>query len=136
MADFTTEYTAHQAARAKANALNKTVVFEALASAGIASVHADFDGCGDSGQINEITARAGNEAVDFPCVAILLHDTQWGNPESAPKNVNLRQAVEDLCYGYLEQTHSGWENNDGGRGEFTFDVAESRISLNFTGYYT
>ena len=31
----------------------------------------------------------------------------------------------------LEQTHGGWENNDGAYGEFTFDVAERTIKLDF-----
>ena len=136
MTDFMSEYAKHQAARAKANALNKTVLFDALSAAGITTVHAEFDGSGDSGQINDVTARAGDQAAEFPCVAILLHDTQWGKQELATKKVNLREAVEDLCYGCLEQTHPGWENNDGARGEFTFDVAQRCITLNFTGYYT
>jgi hypothetical protein len=43
----------------------------------------------------------------------------------------LPEAAEELCYGYLEQEHGGWENNDGGQGEFTFNVAERRIELDF-----
>ncbi len=136
MTDFVTEYSQHQAARAKANGMNKTVLFDALAAAGITSVHVEFDGCGDSGQINDVTAKAGDQPTEFPCVAIVLHDTQWGKQELATKKLSLREAVEDLCYGCLEQTHPGWENNDGGRGEFEFDVAKRSITLNFTGYYT
>ena len=136
MTDFMSEYAKHQAARAKANALNKTVLFDALSAAGITTVHAEFDGSGDSGQINDVTARAGDQAAEFPCVAILLHDTQWGKQELATKKVNLREAVEDLCYGCLEQTHPGWENNDGGYGEFRIDVAKRSIELEFNGRFT
>ena len=136
MTDFETKYAEHQAARAKANALNKTVLFDALVAAGITSVHADFDGCGDSGQINDVTARAGDQTAEFPCVTVVLHDTQWGKQDLTAKNVSLQEAVYDLCYGCLEQTHPGWENNDGGCGEFEFDVAKRSITLNFTGYYT
>lgn len=125
-----------QAARAKANASNKTVLFDALAVAGITSVHADFDGAGDSGQINDVTAHAGEQTADFPCVMIVLHDTEWGKQDLTTRERGLREAVEDLCYGCLEQTHPGWENNDGARGEFAFDVAARSITLSFTGYYT
>jgi hypothetical protein len=45
--------------------------------------------------------------------------------------MSLREAVEELCYGYLEQENAGWENNDGAFGEFNFDVAERRIALDF-----
>src|SRR3954453_1697142 len=103
MTDFMSEYAKHQAARAKANALNKTVLFDALSGAGITSVHAEFDGSGDSGQINDVTACAGDQTAEFPCVAILLHDTQWGKQELATKKINLREAVEDLCYGCLDR---------------------------------
>src|SRR5579884_284815 len=136
MSDFEAKYAEHQAARAKANALNKTVLFDALASAGITSVHAEFDGAGDSGQINEVTAMAGDQTAEFPCVTIVLNDSEWGKQELVTKNVSLQEAVYELCYGCLEQTHPGWENNDGARGEFDFDVAKRGITLSFTGYYT
>ena len=103
MTDFMSEYAKHQAARAKANALNKTVLFDALSAAGITTVHAEFDGSGDSGQINDVTAVAGDQAAEFPCVAILLHDTQWGKQELATKKVDLREAVEEEGSEHLAQ---------------------------------
>ena len=36
----------------------------------------------------------------------------------------------------LEQEQGGWENNDGAFGEFTFDVAERTIELEFNGRFT
>jgi hypothetical protein len=48
----------------------------------------------------------------------------------------LPEAVEVLCYGYLEQEHDGWENNDGAYGEFCFDVHERTIALELHVRYT
>jgi hypothetical protein len=39
-------------------AANKTALFDALAAAGITTVIVNFDGCGDSGQIETIEPRA------------------------------------------------------------------------------
>jgi hypothetical protein len=35
----------------------------------------------------------------------------------------LSEAIETLCYSYLEQEHGGWENNDGAFGTFELDIA-------------
>src|SRR3546814_8041154 len=36
-----------------------------------------------------------------------------------------------MCYDLLESKHGGWENNEGGYGEFTFDVAAGTIVFDF-----
>ena len=41
------------------------------------------------------------------------------------------EAIETLGYDCLEEDHGGWENNDGAYGEFTFDVAERTITLDY-----
>ena len=48
----------------------------------------------------------------------------------------LRDAIDELCFDYLSQEHGGWENNDGGEGEFTFRVEDSSIDLDFVQFYT
>src|SRR5436190_1010560 len=56
MSDFETTYARHKELCAKTNELNKAVLFDALAPAGITTIHVEFDGEGDSGQINGISA--------------------------------------------------------------------------------
>ena len=136
MSDFLTAYTWHREAVAKANALNKDLVFDALAAAGITHVFVEFDGCGDSGQIESACARVNDTPIDFPTATVNLHTTSWNQAELGRKETSLAEAVENLCYGCLEQTHAGWENNDGAYGDFTFDVAERKITLDFNGRYT
>jgi hypothetical protein len=61
--------------------------------------------------------------------------SQWG-ANTRRSDQPLRDAIETLCYDYLEQEHGGWENNDGAYGEFQFDVAERTIELEFSSRYT
>jgi hypothetical protein len=136
MKDFETTYARHKELSAKANERNKTLLFDALAPAGITSIHVDFDGEGDSGQINGVLVLAGNQPVQLPATQIALHRLHWGQTQTEPSEFKLAEAIETLCYDYLEQTHGGWENNDGGYGEFAFDVAKRTIDLEFNGRYT
>ena len=56
---------------------------------------------------------------------------QWGQSEIARPTQSVRDAVETLAYDFLEQTHGGWENNEGAYGEFTFDVGDRTIRLDY-----
>ncbi len=120
----------------KANDLNKAIVFDALIAAGITNVIVGFDGEGDSGQIDGAAAYAGDKLVNFPDTKVTIHDAQYNKDDLDTRETTLRDAVEDLCYGYLEQEHGGWEINDGAYGEFTIDVPARKISLDFNARFT
>ncbi|MGB9069419.1 MAG: DUF6878 family protein [Candidatus Acidiferrales bacterium] len=136
MSDFAADYALHLKTVAETNAFNKTVIFDALSPAGITSITVTFDGCGDSGQIDDITAYSGEQQTEFPATKVTLRVTSWGQPKMIDRESLLSEAVEDLCYSCLEQTHGGWENNDGAYGEFAFDIAERKITLDFNGRFT
>jgi hypothetical protein len=136
MNDFETTYARHKELRAKANELNKAVLFDALAPTGITSIHVEFDGEGDSGQINGVSACAGDQQAQLPATQLTLHQLLWGQTQLTPSEFTLEAAIEALCYDYLEQEHGGWENNDGGHGEFIIDVAKREIDLEFYARYT
>ena len=97
---------------------------------------ATFDGEGDSGQIEDIQAYTGEAEAELPTLSVECQQVAWNSPKLEASSVNLRQAIEALCYDYLEQEHGGWENNDGAFGEFTFDVAGRRIDLKFNGRFS
>ncbi len=115
---------------------NKAVLFDALAAAGITSVHVEFDGYGDSGQIEDITVKAGEEPAELPDERIEIFDPVWGSADLEKQTVTIGEAIEALAYAFLRQTHAGWENNDGAYGDFTFDVATRTISLDYNERYT
>jgi hypothetical protein len=128
-------YQRYTKALAEANRINKEALFDVLTQAAITSVSVEFDGEGDSGQIGEMTARAGGETVPLPNLVVALYCATTGKPTYS-RAKSLPEAIEMLCYGYLEQAHGGWENNDGAYGEFTFDVATRMIELEFNARFT
>ena len=131
MNDFRQQYELYLKAVANANELNKTVVFDALAAACLTRVTVEFDGEGDSGQINGIAAHAGEAPAELPSTSLKLHRAPQNGGDLRTAEATLRDAIETLCYDYLSQTHGGWENNDGAYGEFIFDVAERTITLDY-----
>ena len=111
--------------------VNKTALFDALAAAGITTVFVNFDGCGDSGQIEMLEAKAGDDVIPLPTVQIEIASAVWGSATIDRQTRPLEEAIEILVYDVLNETHGGWENNDGACGEFTFDVAERTITLDY-----
>jgi hypothetical protein len=129
-------YDRHAKALKQANLINKTAVFEALAVAGITSVTVEFDGEGDSGQIESVIACAGDARVELPATPITLHKPSGREDALIPAEAPLTEAIESLCYDFLSQEHDGWENNDGAFGQFDFKVAERRVELEFNGRFS
>ncbi len=111
--------------------VNKAALFDALAAAGITTVIVNFDGCGDSGQIEAIEVRAGDDECALPAVEIEIASANWGSATIDRQTQPVREAIETLVYDVLNQTHGGWEINDGSYGDFTFDVASRTITLDY-----
>jgi hypothetical protein len=125
---------------------DREVLFAALTAAGIRKVIVQFDGSGDDGCIGSVEAYAaedeGETQLPQTPVTIKTIGQRWS---SDPCQVNEKTvamvsdnddgAIETVCYGYLEQTHGGWEISDGevdgAYGSFTFNVAEKTITLDF-----
>lgn len=129
-------YERRRQAQAKLNESNKDAVFDGLALANITEVRVDFDGEGDSGQINGVAAFRGEEATDLPKTRVAIQTVSWQSDEIVTTDQGLEEAIETLCYSYLEETHGGWENNEGGFGEFRFDVKKRSVELEFNGRFS
>ena len=114
---------------------NKTVLFDTLTAAGITKVVVHFDGCGDNGQIEDVTTYVGDAEAEIPSCAIEIARPRWGEPEAHQEPCSLHDAIEALSYDALEETHAGWENNEGAYGDFTFDVAARTITLDYNERY-
>lgn len=128
------------AAQAKLEAelftFNKAALFNALGLASVTRVVVSFDGYGDSGQIENVEAQAGDEPITMPAAAIEIAEAVWDQAEPKRSSVSIAAAVESLAYDVLERTHRGWENNDGAYGDIIFDVAEGVITLDYNERYT
>lgn len=118
-----------RAAFAEQLVLLKASLFELLAARGIVLVTVTFDGCGDSGQIDDVVAfdEHGEVAVPEDKLASAKVDSQavTGTDDGEP----VKDVIETLAYDLLQSEHGGWENNEGAYGEFRFDVADRTITL-------
>jgi hypothetical protein len=119
---------------ADSRAHNKNLIFAALAEAGVHKVTVEYDGSGDSGQIENVEAwNAGDQRIPFPSDTRIQLGS--GNPDHPLTELNLEAAVETLAWDYLE-IHYGWENNDGAFGTFVFDVPARTVTLEHNERYT
>jgi hypothetical protein len=115
-------------------ARNKAIVFAALAEAGIHKVTVEYDGSGDSGQIEDVAAwNAGDTRIQFPSEINIQLISEI--PEHPLPEQSFEAAVETLAWDYLE-IYSGWENNDGAFGTFVFDVPARTVTLEHNERYT
>jgi hypothetical protein len=105
----------------------KGVIFEALRAANITEVQIEFEGNSDDGQFEEIAAFRDGAPVDFPELRVVLPDDDDG--------CDLKEAIATICCDLLEDTHAGWEINEGSYGEFRLDVVNGTFTLEFNGRY-
>jgi hypothetical protein len=92
--------------------------------AGVERVHIHYDGCGDSGQIESI------EYTD-----------REGKPVDPVGKVTItEEQLTDLFYDLMQVRHSGWQDGDGGFGEFEWDLLDDSLdhthNERFTDYDT
>ena len=121
---------------AEARIHTKPLLFDALSSLGVVTVTVEFNGSGDSGQIEEIKAvdAAGNEILlDQSNVVI---KTVNGMDDSIEENsCTLLEAIDTACWDWLKETHGGWVNDDGAMGNFVLNVANRTVTLEFNERY-
>lgn len=111
---------------------NKAALFDVLAEADIGTVIVEFDGYGDSGQIQDVSAYVARDVIlKLPARTIEIAHAQPGSLDIVRETLSVRDAIEHLAYNVLEDTHGCWEDNLGAYGDFVFDVAERSITLNY-----
>jgi hypothetical protein len=133
--DWETKQAEHERRDAELRPFNKTAVFDALAAAGITIVVVAFDGYGDSGQIENVEAKAGEDVVALPSGEVEIASAVWDQTEPESTAMTVHDAIERLVFDFLVMTHDGWENSDGAYGDFTFDVAERTVTLDYNERY-
>jgi len=80
--------------------------------------------------------KAGDTVVAMPECTIEIAEAVWDQAEPNRTTISIAEVIERLVYDLLTDTHCGWENNDGAYGDFTFDVAERTITLDYNERYT
>lgn len=118
---------------------NKSEIFNSCKLLGITEIHVFFDGCGDSGQIESITYKAGSNEFKLQEVPkVISYQAKFdGETIVAEKfECTLPGSIENFVYKMLENNHSGWENNDGAYGDFFFNVEEENVIAEYNERFT
>lgn len=137
MADFAVRQAERQMQVAEETQQLKVAILPRSQDAGIARVEIRFDGCGDSGAVEECACLdAAGAGIPCPDVTLLEGEADSVDRTGSREPQSLGQALEQLTYLALERHHPGWEINDGACGELVIDVAEATFvldcSLRFT----
>jgi hypothetical protein len=82
-----------------------------LKGIGVASVEVNYDGCGDSGQIE----------------GIVFYDADGEEVNLTGQLTITVEHMTQLFYDLLETRHGGWENNEGACGEFAWNVVTDTL---------
>lgn len=130
MADFSAYQAEHESRVTQQIAVLKAALIPHLQQAQIARVEVRFDGCGDSGAVEELLCFDAADAVlECPDTAFALLPND--QPDNARRHTptSLAAALEQLTYLALERHHPGWENNDGAGGQLVIAVAEASFTL-------
>ena len=137
MADFAVRQAEQQMQVAEEIQQLKVAILPRLQEVGIARVDIRFDGCGDSGAVEECACLdAAGAGIPCPDVTLLEGEADSVDRTGSREPQSLGQALEQLTYLALERHHPGWEINDGACGELVIDVAAATFvldcSLRFT----
>lgn len=102
-----------QAEREAANKAARSELLSQLRALGIAEVIAEYEGYGDSGNVEDVTVQpAGIEVPD-----------------------DLTTKLEDFAWSVAYHQHPGFENNEGGYGTLTWNVTADSITLDHADRY-
>ena len=130
MADFAVRQAERQMQVAEEIQQLKVAILPRLQDAGIARVEIRFDGCGDSGAVEECACLdAAGAGIPCPDVTLLEGEADSVDRTGSAEPQSLGQALEQLTYLALERHHPGWEINDGACGELVIDVTEATFVL-------
>lgn len=129
-------------ARMKLLERNKKIIWTAMMVAGVGSISLTFNGEGDSGGIEyvsayrESTIEAEDDEgtlIDLPNITISYEDLEYvletDRYVPSAKSLDLRDAVVELGMDVINIHSPGWENNDGAYGTIIINPAKELIRL-------
>lgn len=115
---------------------NKELLCAVMQTLGITSIAVEFDGSGDSGQVEGVTVVPANKQDHFDNTQTKVFRTRCfysvaGNRvEEEEVSCSASELAEDFAYEILEYNHGGWEINDGAYGTIIIH-ADGRGSIEY-----
>lgn len=111
---------------------NLRAVLPVLREHAVERVTVQFDGSGDSGNIDSIHYEPEIDSriieVQIYRVAREFIQNEWRYTRNI-EHVNLHDAIQEITDDYLEETGVDWYNNEGGFGELIIDVVEGTVAI-------
>lgn len=120
---------------------NRTILLDALRAAGAASAVISYSGYGDSGNANEISIldAEGREVNANQTVHVMRKDARYVDGQWQSSHVladmSLRDALDAFADRAVGRYHPGFENNEGGDGEITFDCIAGTVCMAHRDHY-
>jgi len=125
MGNFALEYEKRRQEELKATKEILQEVCKVLTPLGITSIDAEYDGCGDSGAVENIAYYANGQEYkgDLPKdkFASLFN---YSGQES--HQIGLEEIIDEICCSLLP---GGWEINEGSFGTFKIDINKKTVNL-------
>jgi hypothetical protein len=144
MTDIMAQIKADQLKKADRVKHHANLLFDTLAQTKVSSIEVSFEGCGDSGQIEAVdyTDSKGKGIDELYLDKVIVKGSaktsyhQWDEKTkklvlTEPKEGNVREIIEEICYDKLGASHGGWEINEGSYGTFYFDVSTRKVRLEY-----
>lgn len=123
-------------ARNKNKNKNKELLRAVMQTLGITSIAVEFDGSGDSGQVEGVTVVPAIKQDQFDNTKTKVFRTTCffsvgsHKAEEEEAACSAPELAEDFAYEVLEQHHGGWEINDGAYGTIIIH-ADGRGSIEY-----
>ena len=144
MVDIMAQIKADQIKKADKVKYHSNLLFDTLAETKVSSIEVSFEGCGDSGQIEAVdyTDSKGKGIDEAYLNKTIVKGSEktsyhkWDEKKkmlvkTEPREGNVREIVEEVCYDKLGASHGGWEINEGSYGTFYFDVSTRKVRLEY-----
>lgn len=127
MTGFTTWLAERETERDAENRVLRAELVAMLRDAGVETVTAHYDAYGDSGNIEEVVLLP-----ELPKVELVAVEAEADRPqEDADHRLTTADAskLDDFLWSTVYGLHPGFENNEGGYGDISWDVTADSISI-------
>ena len=144
MDDIMAQIKADQLKKADRVKYHSNLLFDTLAQTKVSTIEVDFEGCGDSGQIEAVdyTDSKGKGIDEAYLDKVIVKGSaktsyhKWDEKKkemvlTEAREGNIREIIEEICYDKLGASHGGWEINEGSYGTFYFDVSTRKVRLEY-----
>jgi len=130
--NYLDEYEKHRQEQTQTARDRLKEVCKVLEPLGITLIEVEYDGCGDSGAVEQITFYCKDKEFkgNLPKTKFV---SLFGGRGQEPSQVDIQETLDEVTCFLLP---SGWEINDGSFGTLKINVNEKSVNLEHNSRYT